>query len=78
MEEVIAKEFSQETGLRVRKVSKMYQHPRYEFMIGFIDREVVGENAFLECKNTLRNGQVMNGKTTMSRWNIGFNANTIW
>jgi len=52
MEEVIAKEFSQETGLRVRKVSKMYQHPRYEFMIGFIDREVVGENAFLECKNT--------------------------
>ena len=52
MEEVIAKEFSQETGLRVRRVSKMYQHPEHEFMIGFIDRKVVGENAFLECKNT--------------------------
>lgn len=52
LEDVVAQEFSKRTGKKVRRVNKMFRHPKYDFMIANIDRSVVGEDALLECKTT--------------------------
>lgn len=52
LEDVVAQEFSKRTGKKVRRVNKMFRHPKYNFMIANIDRSVVGEDALLECKTT--------------------------
>lgn len=52
LEDVVAKEFTERTGKKVRKVNKMFRHPKYNFMLANIDRAVVGEKAVLECKTT--------------------------
>ncbi|WP_436959406.1 YqaJ viral recombinase family protein [Staphylococcus xylosus] len=52
LEDVVAQEFSKRTGKKVRRVNKMFRHPKYDFMIANIDRSVVGEEALLECKTT--------------------------
>lgn len=52
IEDVIAKEFTERTGKRVKKDSKLYRCEKKPFMIGYIDRRVIGEGTFLECKNT--------------------------
>lgn len=52
LEDVIAKEFSIRTGLKVRKKNAILQHPEYPWMIANIDRIIVGENVGLECKTT--------------------------
>lgn len=49
LEEVVAREFSIRTGKRVRKDNRQLVHKTHEFMIGNIDRRIVGENSFLEC-----------------------------
>lgn len=52
LEQVVADEFTRVTGKKVQKYNKLLVHKKYEFLIGNIDRKVVGENAFLECKTT--------------------------
>lgn len=52
LEEVVAQEFSKQTGLKVRRNNKILQHPEYYWMRASIDRKIVGENALLECKTT--------------------------
>lgn len=52
LEDTVAKEFTKRTGKKVRRVNKMFRHPEHKFMIGNIDRAVVGERAVLECKTT--------------------------
>ncbi|WP_241957868.1 YqaJ viral recombinase family protein [Staphylococcus equorum] len=52
LEDIVAQEFSKRTGKKVRRVNKMFRHPKYDFMIANIDRSVVGEDALLECKTT--------------------------
>ncbi len=52
LEQVVADEFQRVTGKRVQKYNKLITHPQHEFMIGNIDRKIVGEKAFLECKTT--------------------------
>ncbi len=52
LEEVVAKEFSDQTGKKVHKVNAILIHEKYPWMIANIDRKVVGENAILECKTT--------------------------
>ena len=57
-EDVIAKAFERETGLKVKRCHKQFQHPDYPWMLANIDRQVVC-NGFvgLECKSTSeRNG----------------------
>lgn len=48
----VAKEFYLRTGKRVRRRNAIFQHAEHEFMLANIDREIVGENAGLECKIT--------------------------
>lgn len=50
LEEVVAKEFTERTGKKVRRANRMFQHDQYPFLLANIDRDIVGENAILECK----------------------------
>lgn len=52
LEEYVAQRFSEATGKKVRRNNYMMQHESYPFMLADIDREIVGENAILECKTT--------------------------
>lgn len=49
LEEVVAREFSVRTGKKVRKDNRHLVHKKYEFMMGNVDRRIVGENSILEC-----------------------------
>lgn len=49
-EEYVAERFCEETKKKVRRNNNMMVSKKYPFMLADIDREVVGENAFLECK----------------------------
>jgi putative phage-type endonuclease len=50
LEEFVAKTFTEETGLKVRRAPKNYQHPEYDFMRCQVDRLVTGTEDLLECK----------------------------
>lgn len=51
-EEIVAKRFCLETGKQVRKSNLQYSCVEYPFLVGHVDRMVVGEDAGLECKTT--------------------------
>lgn len=50
LEDVVAREFAKRTGKKIRKINRMLRHPSHYFMTANLDRDVVGEKAFLECK----------------------------
>ncbi|MBO0477931.1 YqaJ viral recombinase family protein [Vagococcus sp. DIV0080] len=50
LEEVVANEFQERTGKKVRRRNQVFIHTDYPFLRANIDRDVVGENAILECK----------------------------
>lgn len=51
-EDYVAKRFTEVTGKKVRRNNFMMRDKEYPFLLADIDREVVGENAILECKTT--------------------------
>lgn len=50
LEDYVARRFCEATGKKVRRRNVMMQHDELPFMLANIDREIVGENALLECK----------------------------
>jgi putative phage-type endonuclease len=50
LEEYVAWRFEEATGKKVRRRNAILQHDEYDFMLANIDREIIGENAGLECK----------------------------
>lgn len=50
LKEVVAREFSLRTGKKVRKENKQIADEEYDFIIGNIERKIVGENSILICK----------------------------
>ena len=52
LEGLDAELFTEETGLKVRNVNGILKNDNYPFAIANIDRAIVGEKAFLECKTT--------------------------
>lgn len=52
LEQYVASRFCEATGKRVKKNNFMYRSSEYPCMIADVDREIVGENAGLECKTT--------------------------
>ncbi|MFA7255967.1 MAG: YqaJ viral recombinase family protein [Kiritimatiellales bacterium] len=52
LEQYVADRFVESTGKKVRRCNRILKHPEYEWMLGNIDRDIVGENAGLECKTT--------------------------
>ena len=64
LEDYVASRFCEATGKKVRRRNAMMQHDDLSFMLANIDREVVGENALLECKtaNAYGKDRWANGK----------------
>ena len=52
LEDLVARIFTQETGIRVQKDNKSYFRDDKPFLHANIDRKIIGENALLECKTT--------------------------
>lgn len=52
LEEYVAKRFCESTGKKVRRRNSIFRHNDYDFITANIDREIIGENAGLECKTT--------------------------
>lgn len=52
LEQYVAERFCEATGKKVRRRNKMFLHDDYEFISANVDREIVSENAGLECKTT--------------------------
>ena len=52
LEDYVAKRFTEATGKKVRRNNFMMASKEHPFLLADIDREVVGENAILECKTT--------------------------
>lgn len=50
LEDIVAREFSNRTGLKVKRRNAMLQHPEHSFMLANVDRLIVGERVGLECK----------------------------
>lgn len=50
LEPLAAKRFSDITGKKVRRRNQIFEHSHYPFLRANIDRDVIGENAILECK----------------------------
>jgi putative phage-type endonuclease len=50
LEDFVAKEFSEQTGLSVRNSPKKYTHPKYIYMKAQVDRLITGTDELLECK----------------------------
>ena len=57
LEDYVAKRFEEATGKKVRRENFLLQHPEHDFMLANLDRVVIGENAFLECKTTSSYGK---------------------
>lgn len=52
LEDYVAKRFCEATGKKVRNLNAMYAHDDYDYIRANVDRDIVGENAGLECKTT--------------------------
>lgn len=52
LEGYVASRFCEQTGKKVRRRNAILQHPEHHWMLGNIDRWVVGENAGFEAKTT--------------------------
>ncbi|CEK29397.1 phage-type endonuclease [[Clostridium] sordellii] len=52
LEGLVAELFTEKTGLKVRNVNGILKNEKYPFALANIDRAIVGEKAFLECKTT--------------------------
>lgn len=50
LEQFVADLFAEKTGKTVRKAPKVYQHPKYPFLVAHVDRLITGEDELLECK----------------------------
>lgn len=63
LEDYVAKRFEEATGKKVKRLNYLLQHPEHPFMLANLDRDIIGENAFLECKTT--------GSYSKSEWEEG-------
>lgn len=52
LEDLVARLFMEETGKTVRRLNYTLVNEAYPFACANLDREIIGEDAFLECKTT--------------------------
>ncbi len=50
LEAIAAEYFTETTGRKVQRRNQAYVHPDYPFIVGHIDRKIVGEDGILEVK----------------------------
>jgi putative phage-type endonuclease len=67
LEPVVAKLFTEETGMRVRNPKAVYAHPKNKLYVASPDRLIVGKHAVLECKTggDRQKGQWEDGKVPL-------------
>lgn len=53
LEDYVANRFCEATDKKVRRHNAMYAHDDYDYITANVDRDIVGENAGLECKTTM-------------------------
>lgn len=53
LEDVVAEEYTQRTGRKVRRVNQTQYHPEYDFIFGHVDRVSVGDKRIVEIKTSL-------------------------
>jgi len=58
LEDLVAKLFMEETGKQVQRLNFTIVNPAYPWACANIDREILGEDAILECKTTASLGVV--------------------
>lgn len=51
LEDVIAQEAARRLDVKVRRVNRLLRHKKHPFIIGYIDRDIVGAPWMMECKN---------------------------
>ena len=84
LEEFVAQKFSQRTGKTVRRAPKVYQHPRYPFMVAHIDRLITGTDEGLECKtaSTFKTEEWENDipkeYVLQCQWYMGITGRKVW
>lgn len=68
LEAYVAQRWAEATGKKYRRANFMYCHDRYDFIRANVDREVIGENAGLECKTTsvFNKSDFENGETPLT------------
>lgn len=68
LEAYVAQRWAEATGKKYRRTNFMYCHDWYDFIRANIDREVIGENAGLECKTTsvFNKSDFENGETPLT------------
>lgn len=52
LEQYVAERFCEAAGKKVRRRNYIFRHDEYDFITANVDREIIGENAGLECKTT--------------------------
>lgn len=55
LEDIVAREFSERTGLKVRRVNSILTHKEFPFILGNLDRIIIANNegpGVLECKTS--------------------------
>lgn len=52
LESIVADEYAKLCKCKIKKVNKTVTHKKYSWMFGHLDRKVIGEKKFLECKTT--------------------------
>jgi putative phage-type endonuclease len=52
LEDYVARKFMRKTGFKVRRDTRDFRHPEYDYMCAHIDRWILNEDALLECKTT--------------------------
>lgn len=50
LEEPVAREFARRSGLRLARVNRTLRHPKHPFMVGHMDRRVIGRPHLVEIK----------------------------
>lgn len=50
LEPIVAQVFTERLEMKLRVTRKLYRHPKYPFLAGHIDRLILNEKAFVECK----------------------------
>lgn len=50
LEDFVANKFERESGLKVRRDSRMFNHKEHAFLVAHIDRRITGTDELLECK----------------------------
>jgi len=63
MEPVAAAAFTRETGIELEEDDQHFKHPEHEFMLGSIDRKVVGKREGVELKAWSEHSKPMWGET---------------